>query len=403
VTASVASATNSMGRTIPNQATALDILDWLYFNQALVFCTYKEPEWVWLYQLVDEVKSAVAHSGATGIEAECLKHTVLCLMEIGLHDPLESLPTPEPIPLPAGLTPESHAEFETFRRNYFMGLVIAVGEMARSFPLRVAIDIAESLLGKFSAAPVTIKYRLVERCLAFEYMLAPLEFFSWLLEQGVICSQKFQSEKATVSSDSLAIVRIGLLCEFETLRHSMIALTKHQGQFEGLLKLSDKLSSHAVQQLLENMHHYQRLAYAESRTMIAFNPDRIREPTYVRHFLDTYRKNCFRTRLISGTQAKWLGMLGATMVSIYKTLVGPDKPIYIENSSSDSVTKQIEAFLQKRGCTILPRTLYENYRQFVEETRPRVEVYNAVQVQTGATPPVDTQDIFYNSSIAVHN
>ena len=390
-----------MARTVPHQVAALDILDWIYFNQGLVFCVYTEQEQDCLYRLVEAVKAAVARTGATGLEAECLKHTVLCLMEIGLHDPIESLPTPKPIPLPAGLTREVHAEIAAYRRDYFMAMVIAVGRTARPLALDAAIGITNDLLGEFRAAPATVRYRLVERCLAFEHMAAPLAFFCWLMETGMIRSSKCLPEKARSSADQDTIVRIGLLCEFESIRHSMIALSRQQKAVEGLLPLADDLSARVSQQLLDNVDHYRRLAYAKNHRLILFDPSRIHDAAYVRQFLLDYRQICFRSRLVEGTQAKWMGMLGASIISLGKILVSPEKPIYVENNNAGSATEQVAALLLERGCTITPRTLYESYREFVEKICPRLRKYHAAQIRTGAAPPADCQDLFYNATIVL--
>jgi hypothetical protein len=114
-----------------------------------------------------------------------------------------------------------------------------------------------------------------------------------------------------------------------------------------------------------------------------------------------YGRIFFRTRLVPGTQAKWLATLGATMVSIDKEFVTPDKPIYIENSNEDSITERIGAVLLKWGCTISPRTLYERHREFMEEICVRLEAYYALQVRTGAAVPGDWQDLFYNRAIVI--
>ncbi|WP_233886334.1 hypothetical protein [Paraburkholderia flagellata] len=390
-----------MARTVPHQDAALTILDWLYFNQALVFSVYEDAEHSWLYGLVEAVRAAVARTGAAGFDAECLKHTVLCLLEINLHDPMEKLPTREPVPLPPGITPKTRAEADAYTRDYFSAMVLAFGRAARQAPVDSAIDIANELLGEFREAPVTVRYRLVERCLALEYMFAPLEFLSWLLELGMIRSDKYRQADTRVHSDRNAIARVGLLCEFETIRNSMIALRQRQKDVEGLLQRRDQLSPLAVQQLLDNMRHYQGLAYDEKHSLIAFDPSRIDDPAYAKQLLLTYGRTCFRTRLVKGTQARWLGTLGGSMVSLSKSFVLPDKPIYVDNDNSGSNTDRIEKAIAKRGCTILARTLNERHREFVGEIRPRLEAYRAAQLQANATPPADWQDLFYNAVIVV--
>jgi hypothetical protein len=75
-----------MGRITPQQIATLDILDWLYFNQILVFSVYSQNDQRWLKRIVDLVGDSVTKVGATGLKAEYLKHYVLCLLEIFLAD-----------------------------------------------------------------------------------------------------------------------------------------------------------------------------------------------------------------------------------------------------------------------------------------------------------------------------
>lgn len=389
-----------MARVTRHQAAALDILDWLYFNQILVHCIYSESEWHWFWSLLDDVKQAVAQTGATDQNAECLKHAIFCVMEIELHDSISRHAVDLQIPFPDGITQESFKHFEAHQRLSFLATLEVFSKTAGRLSQQIAIEIAERLISKYRDGPIELKYRLAERCLAFEYMAAPVEFFKWMLHLGALESKKYRRVASTVGFNELIALRIGLLCEFQALRTAWRVTYDSQSPSMPLLQNVDQLTRRERDEIFKNIRHFDDLSAQTNRKFGYFVPNRMLEASYMQTFLQTYGQNCFRTRLVSGTQGKWLGMLGATLMRIRRRVLQPDETIYSEEGSGDSNSKKIAAFLLARGFTVQPRTLYEHYRDLIDDIEPKVAAYCKMQNKINAVPCALSRDCFYESSLS---
>ena len=88
-----------MPRISPKRRAAFDILDWLFFNQTWFLRLSEDDETLYegsprageliaLYKISRLVNEEVASTGATGIAAQALKHTVYCILETGFTDNL---------------------------------------------------------------------------------------------------------------------------------------------------------------------------------------------------------------------------------------------------------------------------------------------------------------------------
>jgi hypothetical protein len=405
-----------MGRITAQQTAALDVLDWLYFNHVLVLCVAGDDDLTWFKQFIDQVDERVRQAGLAGSQAECMKHYVLCFMEILLADPIEKLVENNfiaPIPMPPGLDADKFREHNEFKQRYFLAMVLAVGETAHHESLGAALDIATELLDDFRDAPATVRHRLAERCLAFQFLHAPFDFFTWVAELEVIHCNKFQAKRTSFVPDNV-IVRIVLLCEFESIRRSVTSEQSDIASVRALLEgLASSLSVKARKLLLRDKHHYETQFYTQpsSRRMHIFDLDKLRDPDYVRQFLEGFNNVFHRNRLWQGSQASWLGMLGAALVALHKAHVSPELPIYMyvspyedkgkDRKEQDCTADRIALFLRQRGFTIHARTLYDRHCHFTGDLSARVLCYyNALRL-AGAAPPADSPDMFYNSSITV--
>lgn len=401
-----------MARVGQHQSTALDVLDWLSFDQALVRCAYGVADRGWMLRLLERLKSAVASTGATGKAAECIKHTVLCLMEVALQDSMkdvlvtysETLPggfDPTLLQLPEGIDPVVYDRVHSFQRDFFMGAVLGIGQKARTVDLNVATTIAYELIPEFRTAPASVRFRLTERMLAFEFEESPLQFFSWLLEQDVLRSTKWHSHEATRQSDEDVITRIGLLCEFETIRNWIISCSSSPDAEHVMLAQAPHGSNNAKKQLLEYQYFWNLLDLTKKRSMTAFFPDRLRNKEYARQFVRNVGRSFPRMRLVPGTQGRWLSMIGALMVSIRKAYVAPEAAIYDECNNDDSNTAAIAKYLANWGFEIEPRTLYLGHKHYVREIAPRIKLYHEYQIRTGFVPSPHSEDLGYAATIVL--
>ncbi|MCQ8129473.1 hypothetical protein [Methylomonas rivi] len=402
-----------MGRTPSHQIAILDILDWLYFNQVLVFSVYSQTDREWLKRIVDYVSHSVSETGAVGSEAEYMKHCVLCLLEIFLADDMEKFKEKlRTLDLdiagehPAGIEADTAHRIDEHRRNFFAGYVIAVGRMAHGESINLAAEIAISLQEQFCDAPALVRYRLAERCMAYEYKKAPLDFFTWLAELQVIRCAKYQSKKLTTPLPELVITRIGLLCEFEMLRGHIGRTCGVPNMAEIMIKgKTEKLPETVTEQLLKNKHQFEKLTYTESlrKSWLTFVINRRLDSAYVTYFYAQVSHYFHRIRLWQGTQASWLGTLGGFIVEMRKSHTYPDRPIYVEINNKGTITDDISTLLRERGFSINGRGLYEHHNRFAKEIKNKVLFYYTMLDIAKVAPPPENDDMFYYNVVSLHH
>ena len=240
-----------MPRISLKKRAAYDILDWLFFNQTWFLCLYegnetlpedhlRASEIIALVKIRQRVNEEVANTGATGIAAQALKHTVYCMLEAGCSDDLvqksgdadrfgladeQGLPTE----LAEAIDPTQAAILHKYDQNFFMGLITALGEMAHGVCIDTACAIVDRVVEEFSDAPTAVRYRLTERVFILEFMDAPVKFLSWMHRIGVIESNKFADTHDTRDINDDFKARVGLLCEFPLMRDFMAHMRTTKG------------------------------------------------------------------------------------------------------------------------------------------------------------------------------
>jgi hypothetical protein len=400
-----------MARITHQQIATLNILDWLYFNQVLVFSAYSQNDREWLKRIIDRVSDSVSETGVTGLKSELLKHYVLCLLEIFLSDDLLDKPKIEVFGRDINIVPPAGIDAGTLHRvlkyykNFFSAVVIESGELAHKESLIPAQEIARDLLEHFCGAPVSVRYRLAERCLTYEFKNTPLDCFSWLAKLEVIRSAKYQSKDWVTPLPEQVIMRIGLLCEFEILRKLIGRMRRAPNLAEMVLKhkRTDELPESVTNPLVKNRQQLETLAYDKSlrETWIGFDFDRQFDPRYIAYFFTQVSHYFHRIRLWQGTQASWLGMLGGFIVEMERSCSCTNKPIYIELNNGGTITDDVSTFLRERGFSITGRTLYSGHRLFKEEIKSKVCSYYALLSIAKVTSPPEYDDVFYYATAAL--
>jgi hypothetical protein len=393
-----------MSRPPPKQEAAFDVLDWLYFNQILVFSLYSKNDLMWLEWIIDNVADAVRKTGATGLKAECLKHGVYCLLEI-LADDLENSGKNIGLPYQPPVGRDDERKSREHVRNLFAGYFILICKRARGESMDPAVEIAVNLLEEIRKAPASVRYRLAERCLAYEYRSAPLDFLAWLAKLGVIRSKKYPSEKIAVTPCDELVARIGLLCEFETIRKFFDRQCNLQHEVNNsaadniLYRWGDKLSLSGKILFRNDSRRVEDLADKPSR-VLCFFIDRRHDVKYVAHFFSKFHQLYHRIRLLQGTQAGWLGALGAFMVEMEKSFNCTKKPVYNAIDNKGTITDDVSIRLLEQGFSINSQVLYKCHRKFAEKTYRMVQVYY-MQIKEGAALPAQHDDFyFYNIIMA---
>jgi hypothetical protein len=385
-----------MSRPTSQQIAGLNILDWLYFNQVLVYSVFSGEHLCCLYNIVEKVKAAVAAAGATGIEAEVMKHYILCYLEIFVSD--ENIP--------------GHPDFEKvmrFNKDFFAAFIMAIGKKTRDYSSIDACSIAHGLIADVISAPVAVRFRLAERCLALEYPSAAHEALMWFAESEVIKCAKFRFSSRPNKNKRhepliTIITRIGLLCEFELMRNASrrvrgvptLAETLFTRIASELPSFSKVLVLQAGKLWIEKFHSIESV----ENSFAIFSTDHAFDKKYVSIFLSNLNLKWSRSRFCLGTSASWVGIIGAFYIVLLKSL-GNSKAVYIENNSkkldadTDTLANAAKDVMRRYGMEILGRTLYLRYREFNEKIRPRVvDYYIRVNVGDRVTA-AEEEDINY--------
>lgn len=430
-----------MPRISPKRRAAFDILDWLFFNQTWLLRLSEDGETLHegspragqltaLYDIMQRVNEEVANTGATGIAAQALKHTVYCILETGFGDDLvqkgrsgcldrfgigdeRGMPMSK---LVEAIDPSQAAIVHECDRLLFMATIAAFGEKTHGVYTDMAFAIAAMVDAAFSDAHAAVKYRLTERVFALEFMDAPVKFLSWMYRIGVLTSKKFGAKDATRDITEDFKARVGLLCEFTLMRDFMAHLSgKDSARSKGIRRLqdelSDKLSDAAWVQFHEENDFYMRLDRHKACQpgTLTFNLERLADEAYLHDFLERFAGNHWRSRFWTGPQQSWTGVVGAGMIWAYHSLVDSKRKItrngnnYSKSDApvvqEETVTQRICKDLKEHGLDCRPGSLYETYVEcYLKQPAGlyhRATFYHAVQQELDVVFPVWLNDVFY--------
>lgn len=394
-----------MGRIPTCQSAALDVLDLLFFNQILVFCALDDSEREWLRKIVEDVSFSVRETGAIGLEAECMKHGVLCLLEIMLSDDQEKQEGAMGISLvwPESLNMDVVREVDAYTRDFFQAFLWVLWEEAHGDVMKPVLQIATNLVDQFRSVPATVRYRLSERSLAIEFPMAPLDFVGWAAGADIIFSAKYSSVKladSLLETQETLATRVGLLCEFAMVRNYMGVQTKAPNVASVALENNaTPLSQNTIISLLEQKYRFEKLNRLPSlrNTFSVFKVGQ-EDPDYARAFFSNVGQVCTRYRIWDGTLASWPGALGAAIVEINRqSMHRPVKPIYNDLNNTGSITDDVAKLLKKHGFTISARALYQRHHEFSEKVFRQVRTYHNLLKKYGvAFRPHHDDMIFYS-------
>lgn len=427
-----------MPRISPRRRAAFDILDCLFFNQTWFLRLSEDDgtlhegspraqELIALYKIRQRVDEEVASTGASGIAAQALKHTVYCMLEAGFsNDVLERLrnrfdladETGMPISRRAdAIEPAQAASLHRYEQQFFTALIAVFGEKAHGVCTDTALSIAATVGAAFSDAPAAVKYRLTERVFILEFMNAPVKFLSWMYRIGVLKSKKFVASRATRDITDDFKARVGLLCEFTLMRDfvTRLAAGKDTVRRKGIRRLQDELgdslSDAAWAQLQEESDFYMRLdrRKAGQPSTLTFNLARLADEAYLHDFLERFAGNHWRSRFWTGPQQSWTGVIGAGMMWASHSLVDPERKMTRNGNNysksgepvvqEQTVAQRICQNLNEHGLDCRPGSLYEAYLESYMK-RPaglyhRATVYHAWQQELDVVFPAQICDIPY--------
>ena len=394
-----------MGRISASHTAGLDLLDQLFFNQILVHCLFTQ-ERRWLNNLAEDLDRELTDKGMAGVQRQVVKHGVLCLMEAELSDSLfllkETYPENVP-PLPEDITMEQLEESERYKLNFFEGYVLAILSKAHACDKDVTIDITYNLLEKYAQAPATVRYRLMERMFAFEFIAAPIDCFAWLSRMGVLKSVKHPGAALASCHSPEFLPRLALLCEFNVLRDHIrrqveLGTQAADVSVENIRKIVE-ISDKTIRLLSENKKKETDVNnMASTRNSVAIiDLAEIENPAKVNLFFARLHAYTVRFRVFQGSLASWVGMLCGGTVEILQQSQDKKTPIFTGEFNEGTSTQEVYEQMSKRGFEITPRAIYDRHRDFKETALRAVTIYYKMKLfENGALPP-DVKDLTYEA------
>ena len=378
-----------MAKITPSQHAALDILDWLHFNQALVHFVYSATDRKYLEELVARLQEAVAATGATGIDAEVMKHYALGYLEIGLSDEM----------VPATDVDGNMLKLRKFNKDFLTASILAYGKVARDYDSATAWGIAELLRADVAAAPVAVRFRLAERCLALEYPDAARTALVWFAQSQVLPCAKYRQDFTAQPSHDAIVARIGLLCEFDIWRKSLRRTRKGNGAVDFMFdrianEQPDSLSKMAVLQAGKLLAAKFYGIEPPDNKSLTFRVERAADNDYVGQFLGYANTMWSRRRLCEGTAMAWVGIIGAFEIALARR-DSLATPVYNNAKAGASLAEQASATMAQHGLTIQARALYLAYSQFDQLIWPRIATYYEFVKTSAGVIPADDDDFWY--------
>ncbi|MBC3832863.1 hypothetical protein H8K33_15240 [Undibacterium amnicola] len=383
-----------MARPTPQLTAALDILDWLHFNQALVYSVFSEEDVFWLRKIFERVKAAVAATRQSGIDAEIMKHYVLCYLEIFLSDG-DSIGFSEA---------ETYEKVLKYNKIFFSAMVNAKAKSTGKHVAESALTIATELCIEFRTAPATVRFRLTERCMVYEFPNAAMSALKWFVEAEAISSAKYKVGTRAHEKHRLVVVRIGLLCELkltriETRRAKSPERCKPRRVVEQLFdNVIDKLQSPIEKILIQQAGKLwmEKLYDKEppDNSIHAFLINHAFERDYVAQFLNQISTVWKHSRFYEATAAAWPSIIGAFDLVIAK-FNNEAKKIYESRKNTATSSDDVSKTLLLHGFTIQARTLYLHHREFNQVIQPRIKNYYASLQSSKRVIAAEDEDFWY--------
>lgn len=419
-------------------------MDILFFNQACLLHFFEEErlfpseteslsELASIHKLMQCVNNEVTSFNATGVAAEVLKHTIYCLLEVAFADnlvekdrsgALDYLKIPEKtrtlLDKHLEVIDPAIAELAyNHQKNFCAGVILALSQMAHNVCSKTAFDIVNKLIPEFQNAPASVKYRLTERVFAFEFLFAPVEFNSWMHQIGVIKSKKFSEARLGTNVSKSFQARIILLCEFILLRDSMpIPHSNYSSRLKGidtlLEELKSQMSKTARRQLVSEWKFYGHLKHTKDDTpatkgMLTVDLTRLDDSQYLHDFLSRFSARHKRSRFWTASQHSWVGVLGASMIHLYHSIIDSRRKItrngnnYSKSDQAavheETVAQIVSRYLSKNGFDSRPSSIYETYKEkFIKKPDGlffRAKGYINITNNLNVVFPIDLGDSIY--------
>ena len=378
-----------MPATTSIQKAAFDAIDSLHFSQVVMSLICADPiAEEWYRRIFGRINSILQKAGITGKQAQIAKHYLLGALEIYLSiDSSYFSDTVEHINKGVdGGTPynrELHGQIVEHNRNCSIAILCNIADyngVDRDFFLQATEELVNDKV--LSTMPYFIRYRLTECCYALEYPNAPLCFYRELVSFGIVLCGKYSRQHDKFAKESgpefsLQFIRAGLLFEFKMLQRALPVITLLNNNRTLVLPDSDIRMPCSERKNIAG--YYKKLIdilLLEDNlgSFVIFQCKGDVSGFNVEMLLKNMSRFYFHKRMFGGTQASWLGTLGAFDIEVSRW-VEPALAIYYEGNNSLTISEKIRSKFMESGFSVSARNLYLRHKAVRKNSYSKIRYY----------------------------
>ena len=408
-----------MARITKEQQAATDFVDQLCFDQLVVHCEMTVAERQQTKDIVTRV-SQMAEERYTGANAEAIKHMAYCFLEVHLANTRDELREAIPVDVEAlDLPEETIAAVDRYNTNYQLAFMLVVVKNATGFDARYALEIADTLKGEFAGYSALVRRDLVKRCLAWEFVDAPLKAYCWLTVTGVLPARKNGPERINNPVTPEFVTRLTLLASHEMVMHNLKVTLGKTSAASVLVRNNElKLAENYIDSLLEVERSFNEASLRPSlRGVPQITAGDFNNQRRVQKFFSNWGDRKTRLRMHTGTLASWPGFLGAAMLEIRLTdeylSAAQEKfrqgihsvtmadlkvpPIFNAFDNQGTLSAEVQGKLATFGLQINADTLYRTHAMIGKTTLKILCSYCQLTRTTGVVMSAIEDDIWYMS------
>ena len=415
------------------QNICLDIFDLLHFNDVLVNRFFTPDDINWLRAIDGKLNQEIENLTITGINAEIIKHYVLCTLEmhLGVDDNFltksanvinqmsEKSKTeltqshgtilPEKIQVSKN-DEEIHNRVTTSElcsSLAILSIIMEQNDVDKELVTNLSFKILDDTTLKIQDAPPSVKYRLTQRILAFEHELSSLLFYKKIIMMDLVDTKKHHHKNNELERSpyvNQVFVRACLLVEFEILREFMgrnLVLDS-----KGItIPVPDKtLSEKKRAELGQNYKKMIDFFFLDKkrRSFIISNPYQNPAKITIEQFLKNSSNYFNRVKIFSKNKGRLLGILGAHLMDLEKSCSleeGKQIPLYSEINNNGSASHRAAVFLSQLGFSISARNLYLCHKKLNATDYKQICFYSHNLSQLTFNLPWHYEDTFYLSAL----
>lgn len=399
----------------------LDVIDLLHFNTLLVNKFFPADIRGWFEAIEKKLNRILDDENLSGTKREIVKHYVLCALEISLEwneESYENMRKRDETLNRKEDTLGKRIFDDNLKGKIHSSLSILMKIIdSKGIDNRLITNLKNKIISdnelNITSTPMAVKYRLVQRYLAFEnsYWLA-LCFYKKSIDLGLIdaSKNKYTSTKYSDGTNDV-FIRACLLIEFEAVR-----ITSH-GDISKYIERDLVIKKPDYETSLDKRHNLIRIY--KKRINNLFSDDTIdgvfpflanKEDKMNKQYIEDFLKKseCYfsHIRIFSeGTKARLLSTLGAYVVECERiTNEGKKIPLYQEADNTGTATFLAVGKLAHLGFTISGRRLYLKYKDINKSKNyERIKYYYRKLYSLGSLPYFlwENEDALYHKACTV--